>query len=203
MHLTRTSVSKTLSERTMERDLLVYRVNSMNDHDFTKEMNNNVDLANTIRIAILHAGIREDNIKSYRATGRLNATTKEVTCLMKLGDHQKLTHYIHSLDDTSLKALSNDPSIKELIEHDDALSQRYVSIMSTPVNEIQITGNVKHDTEMLLAMSQKQIDKYFDANVYNQDSVIDEIKTIIASSEYIRRRTIIDNEYTYSNHRLH
>jgi len=213
----RTPLSKQLTDKSNSRDFLAFRIQSMNDQDFTAEMNRDPVASVSIRASVHTAELRENCIKNYEETGRLNAPAKHVTTLMKLGDRRNLTDYLHSLDDKSLKAVANEPSIRETIEHNNALAHRYMSIVTTkspprvstiaPIyfslnesrqtkhREIQMTGNVNIDTETLLLTPQDQIDDVLDPEKYHQDDVVREIRSIIVSPNYVKRRLVIDGDY--------
>jgi hypothetical protein len=109
----------------------------------------------------------------------------------------------------TLTEVAKDPLIEEIISSNIALSHRYSSILLTnPVHtyratvsipfslnkqgeqgsEIKITGNLDEDIETLLKTPEGYLESIFDPEKYVQDEVTEEIKRILLSPEFIRRK---------------
>ena len=129
-----------------------------------------------------------------------------------MGDKHRLLHYLHSLDDKSLKSISQGSVVKQIISDNIALSHRCASILAanvespprvrkahpihfslSPVKQIQITGDTELDTNTLLETPQEQIDEVLDSNKYEQDDVVMEIRSIVNSPSYKARRSTIEH----------
>jgi len=123
-----TSPSGKLFKKLANIDFITFQTHKLCDREFLSSLDNQ------IRNLVATASIREDNIKSYMETGRLNARPKEIATLKKCSDPIDVLGYLHSLDDATLYEVINDQSLKNIAMSDNALSQRISSIKSDMIH---------------------------------------------------------------------
>ena len=105
-----------------KNDLISFEIHSLLDNEFLLAINDQM------RIAIPSVLVREENIKLFAKTNKLNATTKEIHTIMKLRDRKTVAEFLCALDDTTFERVSKDEQIFEIISDNIPLSQRYSSL---------------------------------------------------------------------------
>lgn len=113
-----------------KREYAILTINSLNDRNFMAILEDEPEIGNYLRTNVDGITTREENIRYVKETGRLSATSKEVTAIMK-SDDKTIIKYLCTLDDKTLLKLAKDSTIQEGIKENPSLEQRYKSILSS------------------------------------------------------------------------
>lgn len=116
-----------LNDHKNHHHLFTLQINRLNDRDFVAALKDPLQ-GNHARATIPSVGVREDNIKSHRQTGRAKVTSKEINLVLKSDHLNTILDFLHSLDDNTLRIVSSNDRAMRVIRSDHALSERYASI---------------------------------------------------------------------------
>jgi hypothetical protein len=114
----------------------------MHDTEFVRAMKSHPK-ASSLRDTVVSITVREDNIKSYMATGTYNSTSKDLLILIKGGERHRIIEFLHSLDDNSLLESLNHPIVREIAEDSVAISTRCEAIEANPSTKVKQTMTIK------------------------------------------------------------
>jgi len=206
------TTASSLATRRSERDLLVFRITSLNDQKFIEALQDPA-VANIARTTIITVPVREANIASNARTGKLSTTAKEMHNMTKISNYATVVEYLHALDDRTLIEVAKQSPIRNVISENIALSHRFSTIFvdedrvptsmsilpgqnrlsfgGCPRAEIKITGDPEENMETLLATPQSHIREVLNPSLYIQDDVAQQIRNIVSSDEFKVRRQML------------